>query len=462
VTDPTGPRPAEDEDDHTTAPIPAELARELVAAASQINAALATGDEAPTVPVSVGQAKGLAAAAADDDAATIVPGVTFDVPTVALTVARQPTGDEAPTVAVAPIAPAAPDDAIDVDIDVTGETTRPAPPAPAAASAHAPVAPTTTAPASSPGFPTPSKSAAGPTVPPPGALPGIVAVPPTGVSAATAAALAALKPASSLTSSSGLAMPPRTGAGAPVPAPSSSSSSTSSPGLAVLPRTGPGGPPASTGSGEQKAPVSTATAAGLAALKPASSTVGGEQKAPVSTATAAGLAALKPASSTVTGPDLPAPPRLGSAPPARPPTRATSTAETRAIGPAAPPTPLDTRPFKVAAVAVVAVIVVAVAIARRPQKVDSLPPIHLPVDAVDCRRVESEGRDLICVAEAPALNGLPADERARRLTLTRTLASEAGFARVVFRARKDRVWRIEDLTIQPATTTDRTPPPSSP
>ncbi len=462
MTDPTGPRPAEDEDDHTTAPIPAELARELVAAASQINAALATGDEAPTVPVSVGQAKGLAAAAADDDAATIVPGVTFDVPTVALTVARQPTGDEAPTVAVAPIAPAAPDDAIDVDIDVTGETTRPAPPAPAAASAHAPVAPTTTAPASSPGFPTPSKSAAGPTVPPPGALPGIVAVPPTGVSAATAAALAALKPASSLTSSSGLAMPPRTGAGAPVPAPSSSSSSTSSPGLAVLPRTGPGGPPASTGSGEQKAPVSTATAAGLAALKPASSTVGGEQKAPVSTATAAGLAALKPASSTVTGPDLPAPPRLGSAPPARPPTRATSTAETRAIGPAAPPTPLDTRPFKVAAVAVVAVIVVAVAIARRPQKVDSLPPIHLPVDAVDCRRVESEGRDLICVAEAPALNGLPADERARRLTLTRTLASEAGFARVVFRARKDRVWRIEDLTIQPATTTDRTPPPSSP
>jgi hypothetical protein len=221
-------------------------------------------------------------------------------------------------------------------------------------------------------------------------------------------------------------------------------------------------PASSTVSGEQKAPVSTATAAGLAVLKPASSTVGGEQKAPVSTATAAGLAALKPASSTVTGPDLPAPPRLGSAPPARPPTRATSTAETRAIGPAAPPTPLDTRPFKVAAVAVVAVIVVAVAIARRPQKVDSLPPIHLPVDAVDCRRVESEGRDLICVAEAPALNGLPADERARRLTLTRTLASEAGFARVVFRARKDRVWRIEDLTIQPATTTDRTPPPSSP
>jgi hypothetical protein len=115
--------------------------------------------------------------------------------------------------------------------------------------------------------------------------------------------------------------------------------------------------------------------------------------------------------------------------------------------------------LKLAGVAVVVVAVVVGVISSRPAKIKSLPPINLPVDAVQCRRIESQGKDLLCIAEPPSLNGLPADDRARRLTLTRTLASAAGFTRVVFRESATRVWRVEDLTLKPATTTDQARPP---
>jgi hypothetical protein len=130
----------------------------------------------------------------------------------------------------------------------------------------------------------------------------------------------------------------------------------------------------------------------------------------------------------------------------------------KGLGPAAPPEPLDTRPFKIAAAAVAVVVIVGAAIASRPAKIESLPPIHLPLDAVDCRRVESEGTHLVCVAEVTSLHGLTAEERARRLRRTHELAAAAGFTRVVFREKADRVWRVDDLTLRPATTTDRAPP----
>jgi len=410
VTDPTGPRRSDDEDDHTTAPIPADLARELVAAASQINARLATGDDAATVPVSLAVARD---AATGDDAATVP---------VSLAVARE----AAASATVPPVV----EDGLVFDVELTGETRLPAAP-------PAPPAPT----------PLPAPSAApSPVAPPPPlapvARPGIVAVPPSGVSAATAAALAALKPANpSMTSSpTGVpAVPPPT----PSAPPTSVSSASGPPGVA------PSTPQPSTVSTSKGLQV-MAPSAGPAATGPAASAT-----------TAAALAALKSASSTTSGAGLspaPRPTTNPTTPPARAPTRAVPTSEASALGPARPPEPLDTRPFKIAAAVGLAVIVVVGAIASRPAKVVSLPPIHLPVDAVDCRRVESEGTDLICVAAATSVNGLAADERARRITLTRSLATAAGFKRVVFREKADRVWRVEDLTLRPATTTDGAPP----
>jgi hypothetical protein len=118
--------------------------------------------------------------------------------------------------------------------------------------------------------------------------------------------------------------------------------------------------------------------------------------------------------------------------------------------------PLDGRPFKLAAALLAAVSIIAVVVPWPTAPRDSLPLITLPIDAAQCRQLESEGTSLICVAEPASLHALAPAERARRLTLTTDRARAAGFTRVVFREGPERVWRVEELTLRPATTTGRT------
>ncbi len=118
--------------------------------------------------------------------------------------------------------------------------------------------------------------------------------------------------------------------------------------------------------------------------------------------------------------------------------------------------PLDGRPFKLAAALLAVVGVIAVVVPWPTAPRDSLPLIALPIDAAQCRRLESEGTSLICVAEPASLHALAPAERARRLTLTTDRARAAGYSRIVFREGPKRVWRVEDLTLRPPTTTGRT------
>jgi hypothetical protein len=126
------------------------------------------------------------------------------------------------------------------------------------------------------------------------------------------------------------------------------------------------------------------------------------------------------------------------------------------VVPAGPIAPLDGRPFKLAAALLAAVSIIAVVVPWPKAPRDSLPLITLPIDAAQCRRLESEGTSLICVAEPASLHALAPAERARRLALTTDRARAAGFTRIVFREGPERVWRVEELTLRPPTTTGRT------
>jgi hypothetical protein len=102
-----------------------------------------------------------------------------------------------------------------------------------------------------------------------------------------------------------------------------------------------------------------------------------------------------------------------------------------------------TRGAIVAFAAVGVVVVVALlAVQPAPAKPEvNLPSMTLPSTAIECPQPVSHGRSLICDLKPAALNGLPHDERERRLQVARDAARAGGFDNVILRD-QGRVWRV--------------------
>jgi hypothetical protein len=212
--------------------------------------------------------------------------------------------------------------------------------------------------------------------------------------------------------------------------------------------------------------IAPATAAALAGLKPASSLSSSGGMAP---ATASPAAPPPSAPSSANGQEAVASSRPASSRPAssRPvssrPVSSRPATSSMTAGTGGPPsliTPEQLKQAAVIGVVVFAAVAALLTVVLRPPAEPDLPLVRLPITATDCQRLKSEGKALHCEATSASLNGLKAADREERLRQTRDIARAGGFEKVVFEE-KGRVWRVLLVRDAPAATTG-TGPSASP
>ncbi len=111
---------------------------------------------------------------------------------------------------------------------------------------------------------------------------------------------------------------------------------------------------------------------------------------------------------------------------------------------AGPPSLLTQQTVKRVAAGLFAVVVVVVLIATRPTSVESLPPITLSTNAVNCSRTSSVGTTLVCHGAPGILFSLKPAEREARLRATDDEAKKAGFTALRFQD-GERIWRSTEI-----------------